>query len=138
MEIIGDNSKLEIKVVGKSNVSSMNEWDKKWIQVQIYVQLIGFKANFRTELIEDDFKQFYFSLKEVLDKKTDTFELKTLEESIYLIGNVTYLGKIEWEDFVQFPIGNGNTLSFKFESDFFQIEKICSSLEQELTILKEK
>lgn len=133
MEILGNNSKLCLDILGKSNRNTTNKWDSKWIQVSVDIKLIGFRANFKIELIEDDFKQFFDSLNPVLNNTADLFEFKTLEESIYLRGKISYLGLIEWDGFVQYPIGDGNILSFKFESDLLQIERVYDSLKKDLS-----
>ena len=133
MKILGNNSKLILLILGKSNINSINEWDAKWLRVSVDINLIGFTANFKIELVEDDFKQFFNSLNDVLNKTSKVVEFKTMEESIYLKGQITYSGLIEWEGFVQFPIGDGSTLTFKFESDFLQIENLYDSLKKDLS-----
>lgn len=132
MEILGNNSKLCLEILGKSNLDTINEWDSKWIRVSVDINLNGFRANFKIELMDDDFRQFFDSLNSVLNKTSDVFEFKTLEESIYLKGKVSYSGLIEWEGSVQYPIGDGNVLSFKFESDYLQIEAVYDSLKKDL------
>ena len=132
MELLGDKSKLNVIIVGKSNPSNLNEWDQKWITVKVKINLIGFTANYKTELLEDDLILFKDSLKSALNKSSDRVELNTLEESIYLEGQITYSGLIEWKGFVQYPIGDGNKLVFNFESDFSQIEKLYNTLDEHL------
>ena len=132
MELIGDNSKLTLEIIGKSNPNSMNEWDRRWLTINVIINLIGFNGRYKLELIQDDLELFKNSLKKVLDRTSDKVEFKTMEESIYLQGEITHSETVKWDGFVQFPVGYGNKLYFKFESEFIQIEKLHNSLVKEL------
>jgi hypothetical protein len=128
MEIKGNNALINIEILGKSNPSATNEWDKKWLMVKIKIKLIGFNADFRTEILIDDFLEFLKSIENALNRNDNEFEFKTMEESIYLKGTINHLGSIEWNGFVVHPVGNGNKLIFKFESEHYQLEKIKDEL----------
>lgn len=44
MELVGDNSKLVLEIIGKSYPNSMNEWDRRWLTVNVIINLIGFNG----------------------------------------------------------------------------------------------
>ena len=117
---------------GCQKEGSIIEWDARWLTINVIINLIGFNGRYKLELIQDDLELFKNSLKKVLDRTSDKVEFKTMEESIYLQGEITYSETVKWDGFVQFPDGDGNKLYFKFESEFVQIEKLHNSLVKEL------
>jgi len=128
MELKGDNSSISIKVYGKSNPSSENDWDSKWLRVNINIKLIGFTVDFRSEFLTDDFPQFLKSIERAINEKNSEVEFKTMEESFYLKGTINHLGTVEWIGFAIYPAGNGNKLTFKFESEYYQLEQLKNDL----------
>jgi hypothetical protein len=132
MELIGNSSHVLIKILKYSNPHSADEWDRKWLNIKVMISLNGFQSNYKTQFLIDDFLAFSNMLKKVIEEKEGEVEFKTLEEAFYMKGTVNYIGKVEWEGFALYPIGEGNKLSFKFESDFSQLDKIKNELENDL------
>lgn len=128
MELKGDDSLINIKVLGWSNPSAINEWDKKWIIVHIYLRIAGFTADYKAEFLCDDLLLFKESIEAALNNKSKEVELKTMEESVYLKGVVNYLGNIEWIGLANYPIGSANKLHFKFESEYCQLVRLEKDL----------
>jgi len=128
MELKGDNAYISIKVHGSSNLSATNEWDKKWLKADVNVKVIGFTADFRSELLIDDFNQFLKTIDEAINKESNEVEFKTMEETFYLKGTVNHLGTLEWIGFAVYPVGDGNKLTFKFESEYLQLERLKTDL----------
>lgn len=128
MELKGDNSFINIEVLGKSNPSAINEWDKKWLRVNVFLKLSGFTADFKSEFLIDDFTLFLNSIIRAINKEVKELEFKTMEDSFYLKGVINYLGNVEWSGYAVHPVGDGNKLTFKFESEYYQLEQLRNYL----------
>jgi len=136
MQLNGDNAVIELNILGQSSPNSREGWDRKWLTVSIKVTLNGFYANFQTELLSDDFIAFIQSLQKALNTLNGEVELTSLEDTLYLKGVINYKGNVEWSGFLVYPAGNGNKLTFKFESDFYQFERIKNELVADLKTYK--
>jgi hypothetical protein len=135
MKLIGDSSVIQINILRFSNPSSLNVWDRKWLNAEINIIVHGFTAHFHTQLLIDDFTAFSNSLKNALETQKGEIIFSTLEESVFLKGLITYSGSIEWEGFAMYPVGNGNMLTFKTNSDFNQLEYMLSGINNELNMV---
>ncbi|MGC8825334.1 MAG: WapI family immunity protein [Bacteroidales bacterium] len=128
MELKGDNAFINIDIISKSNPYATNEWDKKWLKVNVVLKLLGFTANFTSEFLIDDFILFLKSIERIINKETIEIEFKTMEDTFYLKGVLNHLGNIEWIGYAVYPVGNGNKLTFKFESEYNQLEYLRDDL----------
>lgn len=135
MRLIGDNGTIELGILEQSYTNSEDESDKEWLEINIKIQLNGFRAHFRTQLMRNDFERFIDSLSNVLVTQKGDVEFNTLEESFYLKGSVSYSGNIDWIGSAVYPVGDGNKLIFKLETDFYQLERIKNELIVELSNL---
>jgi|SRR3569623_935121 len=133
MRILGNNAILTLNILGKKHAQSNDTWDQQWLEVKIKVRLEGFQAFFNACIMEDEFKAFISSISKVLDTQKGVIELYTVEESIYLKGEVDYTGNVQWVGTLIYPIGTGSKLNFKFETDFYQLKRIEDNLHRELT-----
>lgn len=132
MKLIGDSAIIQINIMGFSNPNSMDEWDQKWLNVEVDIKVSGFAAHFNILLLIDDFTSFKASLEKAIEAQKGEIEFNTLEESVFLKGLITYTGSIEWEGFVMYPVGDGNTLKFKTTSDFNQLESMLREINKDL------
>jgi hypothetical protein len=136
MKLVGDNAKLALKILRFSNPTASNEWDKKWLTVVFNLELHGFKTNYESELLIDDFSNFLEAIEGVLDRDAKVLVFNTLEESFQLKGKIDALQNIEWEGFLIYPVGSGNKLEFKCTSDFYQLNRMKDEIKSELNSLK--
>jgi hypothetical protein len=131
MKLIGNKSSIEIITLGKTNPNSSDEWDKRWIKVELKISLEGFISQQRIELLDGDFERLYNSIDLSLKNFLIPIEFETLEESIYLKGNIEQSGQVYWEGYTIYPIGNGNKLSFRFETELAQLDNLLVDLKRE-------
>lgn len=132
MKLIGNTSLFEISTFGKSNPNSLDEWDRKWIKSELKIKLDGFNSNQHIELLEDDFVGFHNSIEESLKNFSKPIVFNTIEESIFLKGNIEPSGQVLWEGYTIYPIGDGNKLSFRFETELAQVDNLLIDLKREL------
>ncbi len=132
MKLKGNDSSLEIKLITKSNPNSIDEWDRKWINSELEILLLGFKANQNIEILYDDLVCFYESIKNALDDFSKTIIFSNIEEPIYLEGKIDINGQVLWNGFNIYPIGDGNKLEFRFETELAQLDKLFVDLKKAL------
>lgn len=132
MKLKGNNSSFEIKLITKSNPNSIDEWDRKWINSELEILLLGFKANQSIEILYDDLICFYESIKNALNDFSKTIIFSNIEESVYLEGKIETNGQVLWNGFNIYPIGDGNKLIFKFETELAQIDKLFVDIKKAL------
>jgi phage pi2 protein 07 len=132
MKLIGNTSLFEVVILGRTSPNSNDEWDRRWIKTELTIKLNGFRSNQSIELLDGDFERFCDSIKESLQDFSKPIEFNTLEDSIYLKGIIQYNGQVEWEGYTIYPIGNGNKLSFRFETELAQVDNLYNDLFKEI------
>ncbi len=135
MKIVGDDAQLELDIIEKENLKSDNEDDQQWLEVNIKASLVGFKAYFEASIRIDELKLFIDSINGVLDIQKGIVELSTMEEAICLRGIVDSTGNVDWTGVLTYPVGIGNKLQFRFNTDFYQLQRIKDDLTKDLLIL---
>ena len=133
MKIVGDNATLEINILGKENPESKDIWDQQWLKTHIRISLDGFKACFEACVMKHEFDSFVDSISSALNTQQGTVELSTLEETIYLKGTINHTGNVEWNGLLIYPVGTGSELHFKFNTDFYQLQRIKDGFTRELS-----
>lgn len=133
MKIIGDDAILELDILEKEHPESEDAWDQKWLKINIQGRFEGFRAYFGACLMIDEFDAFIGSISKVLDVQKGIVALHTVEEAIYLRGEVDYTGNIEWTGVLTYPVGIGNKLHFAFKTDFYQLQRIKDNLTREVS-----
>lgn len=135
MRLIGNTSLFEITILGKTRPQSEDEWDRRWIKIELNIKLNGFASRQFIEILSDDFVSFCNSIKNSLNDFSKTIEFITLEESIFLQGTIQYNGQVVWKGYTIYPIGNGNKLSFRFETELAQVDNLYNDLQKELSLI---
>ena len=136
MKILGDDALLELILISKITSDKKNvRWYDEWLTFNFKIKLNGFIANFDIDLTGSDIIEFIKSASHTYElsfnKNSPDIKFETLEESIYMKGIINYKGNIEWEGFVIYPVGDGNKLDFKFNTDLHQLLNIKNQLMQE-------
>ena len=131
MKIVGDDAKLGLYIIEAENSQSD---DERWLEVNIEISLIGFRAHFEASVMIDELYSFIDSLSTALDTQQGTVKLSTMEEAIDLRGTIQPRGNVDWSGVLVYPIGIGNRLNFGFETDFYQLQRIKDDLTRELSI----
>ena len=137
MTIVGDDAQLELDIIRKEYSQSDNEEDQQWLEVNIKASLTGFMAYFEASVRIDEFNLFIDSISNVLDTQKGTVELFTMEESICLRGIVDATGNVDWTGVLTYPVGIGDKLQFRFNTDFYQLQRIKDGLTKDLLILSQ-
>ncbi|MBL7869520.1 MAG: hypothetical protein JNM71_16000 [Flavobacterium lindanitolerans] len=132
MKLVGNSSTFEMIVLGKSNPHTLNQYDSKWIKIELKIKLNGFLSHQFIELFKDDLIRFYNSINTSLSNFSIPIFLTTDEDAVYLKGTIDINGQVYWEGFNIYPIGNGNKLSFKFETELAQLDTLLIQLKKEL------
>ena len=133
MELKGDTSKFEIEILGRSNPNSTDEWDRKWIEVELKINLNGFNSLQYIELLDDDLIRFNISIGNALKDYSIPIIFDTLEEFLHIEGRINQENNtIFWKGYSINPNDIRNKLDFNFETDIGQIEKLQEELKMSL------
>lgn len=129
------NIKGELENINLEIIRGVNTNDYQWLMVFVDVKLCGFTASYSVSIELESFTTFLKTLKNSSTDNTQDIVFTTLEDSITLIGKYVDFGKIQWKGKFQYPIGDGNVLNFKMETNATQIQNIINELEFELSNL---
>lgn len=132
MILKGDSTVLQIIILDRINSNALNIWDRKWVNCEVKIRLNGFVADFRNKFLIDDFQNFNDSITESLKDMSKPILFHSLEESIYLKGIIDISGQVFWEGNVIYPVGDGNKLIFRFNTELAQIDTLSNDLYKEL------
>ncbi|WP_320018250.1 hypothetical protein [Labilibaculum manganireducens] len=130
MNIKGDLGNINLELI---QGNSTDEY--QWLIVFIDAKLRGFTASYNISIELESFTSFLETLKKWSIDNTQEIAFTTLEDSLTLNGKYDDLGKIQWRGKLQYPIGDGNILDFKMETDVVHVESLINELEFELSNL---
>jgi hypothetical protein len=88
---------VQINVTGRGYPNSSDYWDGNWLESEIKLNTFGFKCVYSTSLRADDFQRFYEALLKLNNSLTKEVEFTTMEEGLYLKGQLDITGNIKWE-----------------------------------------
>ena len=126
MNIKGESGNVNLIVTERIRSDSDDFYDANWLKADIVVSVLGFKANYNTEIRVDELQRFYNCLKEVKAFESNQAELVTMEEGIFLKLVVSKLGQITCFGKAQHL---GNALEFKIDTDFANIDLLVQEIE---------
>ena len=127
MKLQSKNSSIEINILRRSLPESNDFEDGNWLEAEIKINVSGFQALYGTNLRSIDFEQFYLELEKLKNNKTKKIEFTTLEEGLYLKGNLDITGNINWEGVAE---SEYNILKFILETDNASIEKLANQVKK--------
>ena len=116
MDLKGNLGELNIRIIKRSNTDSRDYWDANWLEAEIKVNVLGFRALYGANLRIDDLQRFYENLLLFLDYKKNEIEFTTMEEGIYLKFTAEVNGEIKCEGIAKNILGDN--LIFKFDLDY--------------------
>lgn len=128
MKIESENSLVQIDIIKRSNPNSNDYWDGNWLKANIKIDVSGFKSDFKTNLRSDDFQRFYSGLIKLQNNLSKEVEFNTMEEGLYLKGNMEITGNIKWESISKSD--DDNTLKVFFETNVTTIELLTTEIEE--------
>ena len=114
MKLKSGESEVEIKIIRRSNPNAIDYWDGNWLISEVKVSINGMKAIYKTNFRADDFERFKNDLVKVKDKNSTNIEFTTMEEGLYLKGQLEIDGNVKWEGLAKGP--DNNKLKFKIET----------------------
>jgi hypothetical protein len=132
MYIEGESSRMEISLLRRSYPDSTDYWDGNWVSSEINISIPGISVSVPFELRTDELIGFLDSLTKVKNGSGNEFEMRTLEDGLYIKGEVELTGSIIWHCRITYPIGDGANLNFRFNSDLNQMESLIQQLKKEL------
>ncbi|MET3698826.1 hypothetical protein SAMN05877753_11061 [Bacillus oleivorans] len=131
--LIGEDTKIEIEVLGRSHPNTTDYWDGNWLFSKINLNIPGYLAGFPMDLRTDELQDFTNELKKLEKEMVGKAILKNLDGYYHFEGEIDQLGKIKWSAETCYPAGHGAILNFEFKSDQSYLQGLIKELEQILT-----
>ncbi|WP_157766315.1 hypothetical protein [Pedobacter ginsengisoli] len=122
---------VAIEIKDNTNRISNDYWDGNWLKSLINIHCCGFKANFSTDLRSTDFKSFHEDLIKLCNDQVKLIEFKTLEEGLYIKGQMEATGNILWDVTAKDMFGNSLTVSLS--TDNFSLNLLINEVKDILT-----
>lgn len=105
-------------------------WDGNWLVTQFEAILNGHTANLRGCFLRtDEIANFLLQIKQLDESLKGKAELKTMEDVVYLCGEMDNLGGLHWSGKTNY---SNNNLHFSLRSDQTHLKQLVQELEQVL------
>ena len=130
INLMGENSTVKIEILGRENPTTNDYWDGNWLNVNVYLELPEIKASYRTNIRVDEIQAFLEKLVDLNNKSTDTVELTTMEEGIYLClenqknGSILITGRS--------VIEMSGKIEYRFTTDILSLDRFYTSLKSSI------
>jgi hypothetical protein len=124
----GDDSSVTIRISSRCH-PTLDYWDGNWLYTHVEVKLPGFHVSFTDCCLRaDELGDFLGQLERFYKTLTGSAELNSMEGAIYLQAESDRLGHIYWKGHTTYPIGERNTLTFRFASDQSYLPNLIQGL----------
>ena len=120
---------VQIKVAKRSYPNNNDYWDGNWLLSEIKINVSGFKNIYRTNLRADDFQRFYEGLEKLNKNLVKEVEFTTMEEGLYLKGQIDITGNIKWEGIAKSEPGS-SSLTFLMETDNTSVSRLAKQVKE--------
>lgn len=127
MILIGNDGKLEINILRRSNLEADDYWDGNWLDSEIRIDVQSFKSLYGTNLRVDDLQMFCERLIALRGNKENEAEFTTLEDGLYLHCKLEYNGIINCRG--KANNDTGNSLEFRLQTDLVSLDIFIHELE---------
>lgn len=133
LDILGSETKIEIKILGRLYPESIGSWEGDWGKGDIRVEILGYSANFLADLRAEEFKEFRDQLAAMNQELEGTASLISIENAIKAKAVMDSCGGIYWEVSTRYPISTGAVLTFDFGSDQSYLNQLIKELDEVLS-----
>ncbi|WML46140.1 hypothetical protein [Neobacillus sp. PS3-40] len=134
IHLLGEETIIEIEVIGRSHPKCTDYWDGNWIISNIRIEVPGYRAQFKADLRTDELRNFGNELK-LMDKKLKgKASLINLDGYLEIECEINKQGTIHWTSETCYPAGIGAVLKFDFSSDQSYLKGIVQEIESILSI----
>ncbi|WP_165996194.1 hypothetical protein [Bacillus sp. Cs-700] len=127
-KLLGDETNIVIKVIGRQHPDATDYWDGNWIFSIINIEIPGYSVEFPASLRTDEIFSFMEELKNLDETLKGKASFKNMEDFIVLEAEVDLTGKVMWTGETCYPLGTGAVLKFDFESDQSYLKYIIKEL----------
>ncbi len=126
IKLVGENATLKIKILGRENPNTNDYWDGNWLKAEIYLELLGIKVAYATNIRVEEIQAFLEKLVSFYNNDIDKVEFTTMEEGIYLFLQNQKSGVILIKGVA--VIETSGKLEFQFSTDILSLEKFYKDL----------
>jgi hypothetical protein len=113
------NKKIEIIIKNRTYPQSTDDEDRKWLDSDVSVSILGFTAVLGIKFRIEEFINFYNQVLEMINGMLFEGLLANLEENLYIRCYLSKSGNILWNGYVK--DFEENTLRFSLTSDFIAL-----------------
>lgn len=134
IHLLGEETTIEIVVIGRSHPECTDYWDGNWIISNIWIEIPGYKAQFKADLRTDELWNFSNELKLMNKELKGKASLINLDGYLEIECEINKQGVIHWTAETCYPAGFGAVLKFDFSSDQSYLIGIVQEIESILSV----
>ncbi|CAG5067308.1 hypothetical protein DYBT9623_00028 [Dyadobacter sp. CECT 9623] len=123
---------LQVDILRRSYPNSLDYWDGNWLRSEITIKTSGLNCFYSTNLRADDFLKFSEGIKNLITSLIGEVEFQTMEEGLYLKGQLEATGNIKWDVLAKTEPG-GISLSFIMLTDNASIDELLKDIQNTLS-----
>jgi hypothetical protein len=128
MEIFETSGKyIEFKIKERSNPQAIDLYDANWLDATVEVKAPGLHVFYSLSILANEVVGFYAGLESLRNGNKSSVEFSTIEEQLYLKGELQPSGNIIWKIISKF---DDNSVEFSLITDNFSLEKIILDIKQ--------